>query len=146
MPARMASDCLQPELLEAFRLFYDRDARVIICIDCGFALKTSTDRVSRHLGQRHKINRGSRRGLTGLLQALDLPDPSTIPPRENGSIAHPHLTIQTGLACRMCDLKSTSREVIAGPIAKEHTQAVKHSATPSDQDRGYIRDGVRFQS
>lgn len=62
-------------------------------MSCGFALKTNTDRVLRHLGEAYGLTRKARRGLNQLIQALNLPDLGKLPLRPDGSETHPHLAL-----------------------------------------------------
>ena len=39
----------------------------ILCTECGFALKADSDRVSRHLGEKHGLSKSTRWGLNKLI-------------------------------------------------------------------------------
>ncbi|PWI64591.1 hypothetical protein PCL_09521 [Purpureocillium lilacinum] len=66
------------ERLLALGLYYNEPEPAVLCLRCGFALKTGGDRVSRHLGEKHDITRKARWGLNKLVQSLHLPDPNRI--------------------------------------------------------------------
>ena len=47
-----------------------------LCIKCDIAPKTDTDRVSRHLGEKHSVPEQHRQGLNELVRSLG-PQPET---------------------------------------------------------------------
>jgi len=98
----------QIQWLEGLGLHYNLPEPAIICTHCGFALKADGDRVSRHLGEKHDVSKRARRGLSSLIQSLQLPKPDLLPPRADGSGAHPHLALKIGANCKHCKLRSTS--------------------------------------
>jgi hypothetical protein len=81
--------------LTALGLYYSPVERVLICIQCKYALQPSADAASRHLGAKHSIPAEARRGLAALVRSLDLPDPNTVASRPDGSAPHPHLAVRT---------------------------------------------------
>ena len=78
---------------------------------CGFALKPDSDRVSRHLGEKHGLTRRARWGHNKLVHSLRLPNPERLPARQDGDPNHPYLALQRGAACLHCRFRSTSYEV-----------------------------------
>ena len=51
-------------------LYLNRPERAVICIACKYALKPSGVRVSKHLGEKHRISTRARVGLCPLIQSL----------------------------------------------------------------------------
>ncbi|PON20041.1 hypothetical protein TGAM01_v211085 [Trichoderma gamsii] len=136
------------EKLRSFGLYYNQPEPAIICISCGFALKTNTDRVSRHLGEAHEIARKARRGLNRLVQSLNLPDPGKLPPRPDGSEIHPHLALQNGAACKHCRFRSVSRKVLSQHLRLEHKDKIKQhsSARGGSWLQDHVLEQLQFQS
>jgi hypothetical protein len=104
----------------ALGLYWDKDARAITCIKCKYALQTKGDRVSRHLGDKHDIPPTLRKGLSAFMKYLSLPDPNQIAPRADYSPPHPHLAIYSGGACKHCNYRSTSLELVRRHLSKTH--------------------------
>lgn len=61
-----------------------------------------------------------RYGLISFIYSLRLPDPNTLPPRPDGLPCHPHLTSHTGVACRYCEYRTTSLELLVRHLAKAY--------------------------
>lgn len=105
--------------LRCLGLMLDREAKVIICIECEYALKPS-DAVSIHLADRHKTTAKARHGLNAFVKQLQLPNLSGLQPRPDGSSPHQYLAKKPGVACRLCDYRSTSIELVRRHLSKEH--------------------------
>jgi hypothetical protein len=60
----------QVQTLRRLGLHYDISYQAIICIPCGFALKTDDDRVGRHLEEKHGISKKRRQKLNALVNSL----------------------------------------------------------------------------
>lgn len=61
---------LQPEeaqRITSLGLYLNQPESAIICIECGFALKADSDRVSQHLREKHGLSRKARWGLNKLI-------------------------------------------------------------------------------
>lgn len=115
----MASQAIKTKL--ASLDFYLNDLeQAVICRSCKYALQSSADGVARHLAQKHSVAKSERRNLTSLVKTLRLPDPNTLPCRQDGSPPHPELALQAGVACKICAERSTSLDVIVGHLAKCH--------------------------
>lgn len=130
------------EKLHSFGLYYNQPEPAVICISCGFALKTNTDRVSRHLGEAHGLARKARRGLNQLIKALNLPDPGELPPRPEVSETHPHLALQNGAACKHCSFRSVSLKVLSRHLRLEHKDKIKQR---SSSKGGWLQDHILEQ-
>lgn len=133
------------ERLLALGLYYNEPELAILCTRCGFALKRDGDRVSRHLGEKHDITRKARWGLNKLVQSLQLPDPTALPTRSDGSTRHPHLALMKGAACKHCDFRSTSLAVLAQHHRNAHKRETR-SAYRGRWLRDHINDRLVFQS
>ena len=82
----------------------------ILCIKWAIALKPDTDRVSRHLGEKHSVSKQHRRGLNELVRSLILPDPEKLRLQPDGSEPHRHLVQQAGYSCVHCSKRSSSKK------------------------------------
>lgn len=133
------------ERLLALGLYYNEPEPAILCTRCGFALKTDADRVSRHLGEKHDITRKARWGLNKLVQSLQLPDPTALPTRSDGSAKHPHLALMKGAACKHCKFRSTSLVVLAQHLRRSHKRETR-SSFRGRWLRDHIDDRLVFQS
>lgn len=98
--------------LQSLGLFFNEPEPAIICTRCVFALKADSDRVSRHLGERHGLARQDRLGLNKLIRSLQIPDPKRLLARPDGQEHHAHLALQRGAACLHCRFYSTSDKVL----------------------------------
>ncbi|KAG4282249.1 hypothetical protein FPRO04_13325 [Fusarium proliferatum] len=137
----------QVQALKRLELHYDILDQAIICIPCGFALKTDDDRVGRHLKEKHGISKNRRQKLNALVNSLHLPDLDELPKRPDGSAQHPFLALQTGAECKHCNLRSTSHDILSRHLKKEHTREINGiSARGKRWLRNHIRDGLTFQS
>ncbi|KAF2715921.1 hypothetical protein K431DRAFT_236565 [Polychaeton citri CBS 116435] len=120
--------------LLALGLHWDKDAGAIICTKWRYVLQTKGDRVSRHLGDKHDVPPTLRKGLSAFMKYLSLPDPNQIPPRADYSPPHPHPAVYLGGACKHCDYRSTSLELVRHHLSKTH-------GCKSDQ-KHWLRDSV----
>lgn len=93
-------------------LYYDKVEPVLICQQCRYALKPSSETVTRHLGEKHRISASARRGLNRFVASLRLPDPNKLPLRQDGTTPHPHLLIKSGVVCSACYFCSTSIDIV----------------------------------
>ncbi|KAH6876790.1 hypothetical protein B0T10DRAFT_497227 [Thelonectria olida] len=112
------------DLLGSLHLFYDAEARVLICTrdQCKFALSTGPSRVTTHLRDKHNIPSEARKGLSRLLKSLPPPgllDPEEAPPRADRSAEHDKLRVYEGFACVHCVFRTISlqlmRRHLSGP-------------------------------
>ncbi|KAH6970331.1 hypothetical protein DER45DRAFT_601349 [Fusarium avenaceum] len=137
----------QVQALKRLELHYDIPYQVIICIPCGFALKTDNDRVGRHLKEKHEISKNRRQKLNTLVNSLHLPDLDELPKRPDRSAQHPFLALQTGAECKHCNLRSTSHDILARHLKKVHTREINAIGTRGKRWLcDHIRDGLAFQS
>lgn len=133
------------QLEEAFGklgLFLNRPEPCIICIACQYALHPSAEAVSKHLWSVHKTPPAARKGLNRVVKSLQFPNPSTLPVRDNGSTLHPHLAVLNGAACKICDFRTTSVELMGRHMSKEHRRKNDRKTWASDK----VDLGVRLQS
>lgn len=54
------------------------------------------------------------------MKQLNLPDPNQLDLLRDHCTPHPHLAIQTGAACRQCDYRSTSLDLVRRHMSKKH--------------------------
>ncbi|KAH7111674.1 hypothetical protein B0J13DRAFT_461819, partial [Dactylonectria estremocensis] len=138
----------QHRRLDELGLYLNLPEPAIICTACGFALKADSDRVSRHLGEKHGVSKSARWGLNSLIYSLNLPDPGELPPRPNRSSPHLHLALQEGLACKHCGLRSISNKVMVDHVKKAHRSEMGLAARYNRRIwvRDHIDEKVLFQS
>lgn len=136
----------QAQRIASLGLYLNEPELAILCVECGFALKADSDRVSRHLGEKHGLSKKARWGLNRLINSLQLPDPGQLPPRQDGHQQHRHLTLQRGAACSHCRFRSTSYDVLSRHLKKEHRHEVKATGPAGRWLRDHIRDNIVFQS
>ncbi|KAH8749809.1 hypothetical protein BGZ57DRAFT_1019545 [Hyaloscypha finlandica] len=135
----MATDCPSArERLAQAHLIFDPSGPVLICQKCQYALAPSGTQVTSHLRIKHQTPLHLRGGLTKYVQSLGLPDPATISLRGDGAPAHLHLQVYKGHACRQCDYRTTSLDLITRHVGH------KHSKTSSTFDTLY--DNVSLQA
>ncbi|KAI8660044.1 hypothetical protein NCS56_01223000 [Fusarium sp. Ph1] len=134
--------------LEKLGLHFNEPEHAILCTRCGFALNPQSDRVSRHLREKHDISKKERWGLNQFIRSLRLQDPALLPLRVDGSRPHPHLALQRGSACKHCGLRSVSEKVLADHVRKEHEDKVERVGRQQTRHwlHDHIRQGISFQS
>jgi hypothetical protein len=108
----------QEQKLHSLGLAFDKLERVILCTICKYALKPGSRTVSKHPGECHSVPAGARKGLDALIQSLNVSDPERLKPRIDGCTPHPHLAIQIGCACSICEYKTTSLEPMGRHFSK----------------------------
>ncbi|KAH6975859.1 hypothetical protein EDB80DRAFT_757642 [Ilyonectria destructans] len=114
--------------LDRLGLYFNSPEPAIICKECGYAITAGKDRVSRHLGGIHQVDKPARRGLNKLIRSLNHPDPKCnglCPLWLDGSIPHPHLKDIYSSACKFCSLRSTSDIVLESHLRKSHAAEIK---------------------
>lgn len=101
------------KLLRSLGLVISDPERVLICThrSCGYALQVHDKRVSRHLWEKHKVPKASRRSLDRVVESFKLSDPRLLGPRPHGSAPHPHLQISNGYHCRRCNYLTISSKL-----------------------------------
>ncbi|KAH7119368.1 hypothetical protein B0J13DRAFT_403719, partial [Dactylonectria estremocensis] len=133
--------------LDRLGLYFNSPEPAIICKECGYAITADKDRVSRHLGEIHQVDKPARRGLNKLVRSLNLPDPKDLCPRPDGSIPHPHLKDINGSACKFCGIRSTSDVVLESHLRKSHAAEIKLAGKSGHRWlRDHIQRGLLFQS
>ncbi|RGP61048.1 hypothetical protein FLONG3_10653 [Fusarium longipes] len=147
-PGNPTQPCPNPEQqrkLASLDLYYNQwPEPAIIYVRCGFALKPGTDRVSRHLGEKHNVPKQLRYGLNQLVQSLGLPDPAGLRPRPDWSEPHPYLAQHAGYCCVHCNTRSTSFEVTLRHMSKVHASSMR----PKHHHRQleHVQSDLLFQS
>ncbi|KAH7111527.1 hypothetical protein EDB81DRAFT_848972 [Dactylonectria macrodidyma] len=126
-------------------LHYNLPEPAIICTHCRYALQV--DDISRHLRKNHDVLKSTRRHLNSLIRSLHLPNPDLLPARADGSTPHPHLALQVGAACKYCDLRSTSLEVLSRHLKKAHECEIRRAGSKRKYWlRDHIEERLTFQS
>jgi hypothetical protein len=113
--------------LEALGLHFDQPERALICARCKYALKPSSETVSKHLWEKHQIPPEERHGLSAYVKGLHLTDPNQPPPRQDRSEPHPHLSVLSGAECRQCGYRSSSVRLVGLHLSKVHDLRRKSS-------------------
>ncbi|KAK6221466.1 hypothetical protein QIS74_04759 [Colletotrichum tabaci] len=134
----------QQQRLNALGLCLNTPEPALICRLCGYALKPFGERASRHLAEKHDVPKSERRGLSGLVKSIGLPDPNDIPLRSDGLPPHPALTTVIGYACRHCDYRTASTDLISRHVALTH--GFKDARKADGWQRDHIRSGLSLQS
>jgi hypothetical protein len=110
--------------IAALDLVLVQPERILICRreSCRYALQVTGRRVNDHLREKHGVPRAERSWPTYYLQSLHLPDPRTVPPRHDGSTAHPDLVASPGYGCSHvpCRYRTTSRELLNRHLRRHH--------------------------
>jgi Orsellinic acid/F9775 biosynthesis cluster protein D len=114
----------------------------VICRVCAYALQTTGDRVTKHLWEKHQVPKEMRHGLTPFIHSLRLPDPNKLDNRPDGSPPHPFLKKQIGAACRHCDFRSLSVDLVLRHVRKAHGQGGRSHGWARDD----IQDRLHLQS
>ncbi|KAK2005545.1 hypothetical protein LZ32DRAFT_597022, partial [Colletotrichum eremochloae] len=130
--------------LDALGLCLNTPELALICRPCGYALKPFGERVSRHLAEKHDVPKSERRGLSGLVKSIRLPDLNDIPLRLDGLPPHLALTTIIGYACRYCDYRTASTDLISRYVARTH--GFKDAWKADGWQRDHIRSGLSLQS
>lgn len=130
----------QIQVLKRLELYYDIPYQAIICIPCGFALKTDDDRVGRHLKEKHGVSKKRRQKLNALVNPLHLPDLDELPKWARRSARHPHQALQTGAECKHCTMRFTSHNILSHHLKKVHTQDINGRGT---KGKRWLRDHIR---
>jgi hypothetical protein len=128
--------------LEALGLHFNQPERALICARCKYALKPSGETVSKHLWEKHQIPPEERHGLSAYVKGLHLTDPNQLPPRQDRSEPHPHLSVLSGAGCRQCGYRSSSVKLFGLHLSKVHDLRRKSS----DWMRDEIVENLSLQS
>ncbi|CAG1999049.1 unnamed protein product [Fusarium graminearum] len=102
-------------LLDTLQLFYDTEARLLICTQesCKFALSNAPSQVVAHLRDKHHISTEARKGLHRLLKSLSPTplDPHRVPLPADGSARHDKLQVYEGFVCLNCPFRTISAQL-----------------------------------
>jgi hypothetical protein len=112
------------ELLEQLNLHTNEAEPVIICRICQFTLSGSIKSLVDHV-DKHKHPRDLAKDLGQLLRPYTIVGPKELRLRSDHAPPHPHLSKHLGMMCKYCGLKTTSAEILAGHLSKEHSMKRK---------------------
>ena len=98
--------------------------------------------MSKHLWEKHQIPTEAREGLNPFVKSLRLPNPNKLELRRDGSAPHPHLAIKSGAACKQCDYRSTSLDLMRRHMSKTHGRKSNRKNWLGDE----IRENLQLQS
>ena len=132
------------QLLSKLGLVLDTLELTLVCAhpECRYALQPTAKRVHSHLWEKHGISQNDRQGLTAYLRSIALIDPRRLPPRKDGSEAHPYLSRHVGYVCRLCPVRSTSIKIIDQHIRESHNVELLQRS----RELYRVRDRVYLQS
>ncbi|KAI3563007.1 hypothetical protein IWW34DRAFT_642482, partial [Fusarium oxysporum f. sp. albedinis] len=133
----------QVQTLRRLELYYDISHQSVICMACGFALKTDDDRVGCHLKEKHGISKKHRQKLNLLVISLYFPDPDQLPKPADRSAPHLYLALQYRTECKYCELPSASHDILSRHL-KNHITG--RSTLRVRWLRDDVRDNLSFQS
>jgi hypothetical protein len=107
--------------LEPLNFYLDFSEPAILCRTCKYALKPSenSNTVTMHLSK-HDISFKQRKKLADFIHTLRLPDPKTLPARQDKAPTHPFLSDREGSTYSRCDYRTTSRDLFDRHVRKEH--------------------------
>ncbi|KAK1973394.1 hypothetical protein LZ30DRAFT_610947 [Colletotrichum cereale] len=130
--------------LEALELHLNEPEPVLICRSCGYALKPFRERVSRHLAEEDEVPKPQRRGLSMLVELLQVGDPNDVALRPDDLLPHEALTVTRGHACRHCSYRTTSDDLVCRHLSKTH--GIKDSRKADGWQQDQIHCGILLQS
>lgn len=86
---------------------------VLICHSCSFALGDSPIAVADHLAENYGALKSDTKELRHILRPNTFIELDALRLRPDRSAPHPHLRLQAGVACRYCNFRTTSSEVVS---------------------------------
>jgi hypothetical protein len=113
--------------LKQFNLLLNEPEPVIICRTCQFALSGSVKCIVDHVVDKHKYSRDLAKDLAQLLRPYTILGPKELHLRPDNAPPHPHLFKHLGMTCKHCGHKTTSAEILARHLSKEHSMKRKTS-------------------
>ncbi|KAF6785961.1 hypothetical protein CSOJ01_15498 [Colletotrichum sojae] len=134
----------EQQRLDALHLCLDDAEPVLICRPCGYALKPFGERVGRHLAEKHDVPKPKRRGLNGLIKSIGLADPNDVPLRPDGLPPHEALLTVRGYACRHCNYRTVSLDLVGRHVSSVH--GFKQNRKAHGWQRDHVLEGVSLQS
>jgi hypothetical protein len=143
----MADQSISPaqtvrERLKQFNLHLNEPEPVIICCTCQFALSGSAKCIVDHVVDKHKYSKDLAKDLGQLLRPYTILGPKELRLRANHTPPHPHLSKHLGMICKHCGHKTTSAEILARHLSKEH--GMKRKTSTWLREHGV--NGVMLQS
>jgi hypothetical protein len=104
------------------QLSLERDYEILLCChkQCQQALSSNHEHISNHLRGKHCILTTDRKRVVQILASYRLLDPDDVALRPDGSDLCPHLPVLSGFACKFCEARTISKQVILRHITKEH--------------------------
>ncbi|KAF6811688.1 hypothetical protein CPLU01_15066 [Colletotrichum plurivorum] len=130
--------------LDDLQLCLNEPEPVLICRPCGYALKPFGERVGRHLVEKHDVPKSKRRGINSLIKSIGLADPNDVPLRPDGLPPHEALLKVRGYACRHCNYRTASLDLVGRHISSVH--GFKQSRKADGWQRDHVLGGVLLQS
>jgi hypothetical protein len=74
-----------------------------------------------HVADKHKYPRDLAKSLSQLLRPYTILGPKELRLRPDHTPPHPHLSKHLGMMCKHCRQKTTSVEILARHLSKEHS-------------------------
>ncbi|KAH0175670.1 hypothetical protein KCU67_g83, partial [Aureobasidium melanogenum] len=108
------------------------NCHALICLTCKLALPVTGSLSTSHLWEEYKTPKQSRAGLTSYVHSLHIVDPSDLPVLPHGFLAHPDLKVFRFYACKACDQRSTSQDIIGRHMATKHLRSRQVSDKHTD--------------
>jgi hypothetical protein len=108
------------QLIEQLNLHLNEPEPVMICRICQFALSGSIKSIVDHTVDMHKCPRYLTKDLGQLLKPYTILGPKELPLRPDYAPPHPHPSKHLGMMCKHCKHKTTSAEILARHLSKEH--------------------------
>lgn len=118
--------------MERNNLTYNVEHKLLICIEHGFAVSSSS--LEKHLRTYHKIKGESLQAVLIEIENLQILDPTTVVPPNNCSRI-PHLPVSIGYRCTACSHLSKHKRTIEKHLSKEHNIGhAKFKTKPTESD------------
>jgi hypothetical protein len=130
------------ERLKQLDLHLNEPEPVIICRTCQFALSGSVKSVVDHVVDKHKYSKDLAKDLGQLLRPYTILGPKELRLPTDHTPPHPHLAKHLGMICKHCGHKTTSAEILARYLPKEH--GMKRKTSTWLREHGV--NGVMLQS
>jgi hypothetical protein len=113
------------QLLEQLNLHLNEPEPVIICRICQFVLNGSIKSIVDHVVDKHNHHKAQVKDLSQLLRPYTILGPKELRLRPDHTSLHPHLSKHLGMMCKHCRHKTTSLEMLARHLSKDHSMKRK---------------------
>ncbi|KAF6807511.1 hypothetical protein CPLU01_15788, partial [Colletotrichum plurivorum] len=124
--------------LDNLQLCLNEPEPVLIYRPCGYALKPFGERVGRHLVEKHDVPKSKRRGINSLIKSIGLADPNDVPLRPDGLPPHEALLKVRSYACRHCNYRTASLDLVGRHISSVHGFKQSRKAHVHDAERARL--------